>query len=80
MLENLPENVVVGIDKANIKCESKRSAEILDEMKSFVGIVAPETSIERLYFEVIKEDGLEEGRLIKTLLATNKCYIKSLMV
>ena len=70
--ENLPENVVVGIDKANIKCESKRSAAILDEMKSFVGIVAPETSIERLYFEVIKEDGLEEGRLIKTFIGNKQ--------
>ena len=70
--ENLPENVVVGIDKANIKCEDKRSAAILDEMESFVGIVAPEASIERLYFEVIKEDDLEEGRLIKTFIGNKQ--------
>jgi len=30
-----------------------------------VGLVAAETSIEKLFFEVVKDDGLEEGRLVE---------------
>ena len=30
-----------------------------------VGLVAPETSIEKLFFEVVKDEGLEEGRLVE---------------
>ena len=38
----------------------------LVKSKSFlVGLVAPETSVERLFFEVIKDEGLEEGRLVE---------------
>ena len=32
---------------------------------ALVGLVAPDTSIERLFFEVVKEGGLEEGRLVE---------------
>jgi|CXWL01.1.fsa_nt_gi hypothetical protein len=32
---------------------------------TLVGLVAPETSVERLYFEVVREEGLEEGRLVE---------------
>ena len=32
---------------------------------SLVGIVAPDTSVERLFFEVVKDQGLEEGRLVE---------------
>lgn len=32
---------------------------------ALVGLVAPDTSVERLFFEVVKEEGLEEGRLVE---------------
>lgn len=32
---------------------------------ALVGLVAPDTSIERLFFEVVKEEGLEEGLLVE---------------
>jgi len=41
---------------------------ILNRSDELVGIVAPETSIERLYFEVVQENELEEGRLVEALI------------
>ena len=32
---------------------------------SLVGLVAPDTTVEKLFFEVVKDEGLEEGRLIE---------------
>jgi len=70
-IENLPDNIVVKIDKSNLKSESRKTLAILNEIDSLIGIVAPETSIERLYFEVIKEDELEEGRLVKSFIGND---------
>lgn len=42
--------------------------DLLKNLDSFVGIVAPETTIERLYFEIIQEKDLEQGRLVETLV------------
>lgn len=69
VLRDLPENVIVNLDKSKIKSESSKTSSILKDIDSFVGIIAPETSIERLYFEVIKEKDLEEGRLVKTFIS-----------
>jgi uncharacterized protein len=38
---------------------------LVKRKSSLVGLVATETSIERLYFEVVKDEGLEEGRLVE---------------
>src|SRR5437667_7879735 len=32
---------------------------------ALAGIVAPDTTVETLYFEVVKDEGLEEGRLVE---------------
>ncbi len=37
---------------------------------ALVGLVAPDTSIERLYFEVVADDELEEGRLVEVRVRT----------
>ena len=38
----------------------------LVKMKNaLVGLVAPDTSVEKLFFEVVREEGLEEGRLVE---------------
>lgn len=34
------------------------------------GIVAPDTTVEKLFFEVVKSDGLEEGRLIEVRIGS----------
>jgi uncharacterized protein len=38
---------------------------LVKERKLLVGLVAPDTSIERLFFEVVKDGDLEEGRLVE---------------
>lgn len=64
----LPYNIAARIEVNDIECTDLRSAAILADLDSLVGIVAAETTIERLYFEVIKNEGLEEGRLVETFI------------
>lgn len=72
VVAGMPDNVVAQIEMNDIDCSDRRSVAILNELKSLVGIVAPETSIERLYFEVIKEEQLEEGRLVDTFIGNRQ--------
>jgi hypothetical protein len=37
--------------------------------EALVGLVASDTSVERLFFEVVKDEGLEEGRLVEVQIA-----------
>ena len=43
----------------------KLKVNILDNLINFVGLVASDTSLDILYFEVIQESDLEEGRLVE---------------
>ncbi|MGC3980193.1 MAG: DUF87 domain-containing protein [Steroidobacteraceae bacterium] len=43
-----------------------------DSQTSIVGLVAPDTTIERLYFEIVQNSELEEGRLVSTKVGQNK--------
>lgn len=57
----LPNSVVCVSAPDEIITENR-----LVKMKgALVGLVAPETSVERLFFEVVKDEGLEEGRLVE---------------
>ena len=38
---------------------------LIKSKTTLVGLVAPDTSVERLFFEVVKDEGLEEGRLVE---------------
>lgn len=38
---------------------------LVKSKEMLVGLVAPDTSVERLFFEVVKDEGLEEGRLVE---------------
>ena len=62
--KRLPQNFVSKIDDAEIEI-IKSDVEILNKYESFVGIVAPDTSTERLYFELIQERDIEQGRLVE---------------
>lgn len=42
------------------------------EQEKIVGLVAQDTSIERLYFEVVENNDLEEGRLVSAKVGDNK--------
>jgi len=46
--------------------------ELFKSAGSVVGIVAPDTSIERLFFEVVQDEGLEEGRLVETMIGKQR--------
>lgn len=44
----------------------------LDQKGHVVGIVAPDSSIERLFFEVVDNSNLEEGRLVTVIVQSQK--------
>ncbi|MEN8129175.1 MAG: DUF87 domain-containing protein [Pseudomonadota bacterium] len=44
----------------------------IEEQSNIVGLVAQDTSIERLYFEVVENADLEEGRLVSAKVGDNK--------
>jgi hypothetical protein len=62
---------VIGLDQNGVVClPEERAAKAfppdhLIRIATVVGLVAPDTSIERLYFEVVADDELEEGRLVE---------------
>ena len=72
IVRGIPDGTVAKIDENIISDANNDLETILKGFNSLVGIVAPETTINRLYFEVIKDDDLEEGRLIETLIGNQR--------
>lgn len=72
IVRGIPDGTVAKIDESIISDANNDLENILKGFNSLVGIVAPETTINRLYFEVIKDDALEEGRLIETLIGNQR--------
>ncbi|MBW2661960.1 MAG: DUF87 domain-containing protein [Deltaproteobacteria bacterium] len=68
----IPDGTVAKIDGNIISGVQNDWENILQGFSSLAGIVAPETTINRLYFEVIKEDDLEEGRLVETFIGKQR--------
>lgn len=66
------ENSVLKLEPELSNSESKKIQDLLPEFKQLVGIVAPETSVERLYFEVVQESDIEEGTLVETIVGKDK--------
>jgi hypothetical protein len=66
------DGTVAKIDGNIISGVQNKWGNILQGFSSLAGIVAPETTINRLYFEVIKEDDLEEGRLVETFIGKQR--------
>jgi uncharacterized protein len=69
--KTIPERFVARIDDVSVQ-QCKAIANVCEQSKELVGIVAPDTSIEKLYFEVIQDSDIEEGRLVETLVGTNR--------
>ncbi|MDL1875718.1 ATP-binding protein [Cytophagia bacterium CHB2] len=46
--------------------------EVLKNFRSFLGIVSPETCTGRLYFEVMQEKDIEQGRLVETFVGEKR--------
>ncbi|MCZ6701451.1 MAG: DUF87 domain-containing protein [Ignavibacteria bacterium] len=64
----IPSNTVGKIKIDDIISNEKFEVKILEDLSNFVGLVAAETSLDTLYFEVIHEIDLEEGRLIEVYI------------
>jgi len=58
-LAGLPANSVARIAEPTEDCR------LIKFKKSLVGLIAPETTIDKIFFEVVQDDGLEEGRLVE---------------
>lgn len=61
-LSALLPNAVVRVSAPD---EALAQNRLVKTNSALVGLVAPDTSVERLFFEVVKEEGLEEGRLVE---------------
>jgi hypothetical protein len=70
--KGMPVNAVLNVECDAVDQQGNIISEILHRSNELVGIVAPETSIERLYFEVVQESDLEEGRLVETYIGDNR--------
>jgi hypothetical protein len=58
----LPPNSAVRITR---DLQKFIDSKLLELKNTLIGIVAPDTSLEKLFFEVVRGDGLEEGRLVE---------------
>ncbi len=67
-LSSLPEN---SVSKIKLVSDTLAQSRLYKAKNDLVGIVAQDTSIERLYFEVVNDDGLEEGRLVEVQIGTH---------
>lgn len=61
----IPENTMGRCAQLLSNSTVRESIPIFNQLHDFVGIVTTETSIETLYFEVVKEANLEEGKLVQ---------------
>jgi len=61
----MPLNSVSKFDITEQNRQLFESVEMFQKLDSFVGVVSHETSVDTLYFEVIQERDLEEGRLVE---------------
>jgi len=67
----IPEGHVSVLDQTVIKAFHD-DIDLLRKLDSFVGIVAPDTAVERLYFEIVQEKDIEQGRLVETLVGEKR--------
>jgi len=65
----LNENAVVRISSADFVIPTD---DLVSEREFIVGLVATDTSVEKLFFEVVKDEGFEEGRLVEVRISGRK--------
>jgi hypothetical protein len=66
-MDDYPPNAVVVAPEL---VTGSSDADVVKRRAELVGVVAPETSLERLYFEVTRDDELQEGLLVETRVGT----------
>ncbi|ACM21527.1 hypothetical protein Geob_3184 [Geotalea daltonii FRC-32] len=65
-ISGLEDNAIVRVESSDL---ATTEAELLVTKEAIVGLVATDTSVETLFFEVVKDKGLEEGRLVEVKIA-----------
>lgn len=73
LARGLPEGSVGTLARNEID-PFREDVYLLQHIESFIGIVAPDTATERLYFEVIEEKDIEQGRLVETFVG-DRCVL-----
>lgn len=71
IVRQLPHNVAASVESTVVD-ELKKENPVVASAERLVGIVAPDTSIDTLYFEVIEDRDLEEGKLVETQILGNR--------
>jgi hypothetical protein len=68
-LDSIPPSGVARLSDQNLRSLGPDLTGLYSDRERFVGIVAPDTSVEKLFFEVIRESDLHEGRLVQVSIA-----------
>lgn len=68
MLDHLSENTIALLDR-NIVNELSKDNYVIKHSENLVGIVAPDTSIDKLFFEIVDDKDIEEGKLVETYVS-----------
>lgn len=71
IISHIPYNMVATVEESVINELSKDNS-ILVNANNLVGIVAPDTSIEKLYFEVVQDTDIQEGKLVETFISNKR--------
>lgn len=71
IVSQLQANTAATVE-ASVIAQLNADNHLLANANNLVGIVAPDTSIERLYFEVVQDRDLEEGKLVETYISQKK--------
>lgn len=71
LAKRIPEGCVSILGQTEMK-DFQEDIYLLKNLESFIGIVAPDTNTERLYFEVIQERDIEQGRLVETFVGEKR--------
>jgi hypothetical protein len=71
LAKHIPEGSVSILEQPEIEA-FRDDVYLLKNLKSFVGIIAPETTTERIFFEVIYERDIEQGRLVETFVGDKR--------
>jgi len=67
----IPEGYVSILDRSEFDA-FRDNVYLLKHLDSLIGIVAPDSATERLYFEVIQEKDIEQGRLVETFVGDKR--------
>lgn len=71
LIRAVPEGCVSILPEAELAV-FRDDSYLLKNLDSFIGIVAPDTATERLYFEVVQERDIEQGRLVETFVGEKR--------